>query len=780
MTNEKSAVALIAGLVIGAGFGFTGAMLLGSADRNEAPTAATRSARVSHVPATAAVDRRPTQRIAVAEQHPATPVAAHIPTAEIESVVAAAEAAAQPAPPAAGGGQIEGAVRSVDGQPIAGVLLIASQRSRSTKLYGRDPDEVGRSNPAERSLRESLESSASSWAKSRGRKYRVRADREGRFQLSGLPMANYSLRGYAEGWVFESSPSGYVPATGTVVYLTGTRVREVDIDVRLPDGTQPEIAAVRAEIGDDTSTLEWRPDRPTVRLREGSGTLQARAGIVALGSGGTSPPAMQSDTQSCDADIRQVTLQLQPNTGLWGELRDTWGANRGYQVRLIELGASRSLQDGLFDNPARSTSTRRATYHFDDLEPGTYGVAAMSRNRTVLHSQVVTVGDALTRHDLEIGEPDPANYIRATCIGPQGHMLSGVDFDYRYRSNDSSSSGSPSVKRSPEGAYWLAPRSMIPRDAKVDFDALPADHTLELTAKHSRFGKKTVRLVPAQRSLEIRFAAPCQLEVQILGYETSPIRAKLRIGVRQKKSGSDDHHRYGYFGGSRSDQAKLTSTGRAVYDTLAPGTWVVSLLAQHATEWGSGQGAIAQLEVELGSGTRRVDLPIPALHDLEVHAPDLDPGARLMLQRVTDGSQHAVSMSRSGRLGPDRRIRWSNLPAGAYRVHGGRIAVPIDAQVPGPSVLFKGAPNDCWQVAISSQNGSLYQAGFRAGDMIVAIDGAELNPSNLYEMRRAPGKKPIAVLRDGQRHELELDMSDVWQRQSELGGTLVPAVRAQN
>ncbi len=780
VSNEKSAVFLVAGLLVGVAVGFGGALLTGSSDDSYASPSGVLPTGLSDVSAADAAHNTSMHRTAVAAPTTVTAMASTIPKEQIENAIAGAESTARPAAePATGEGRIEGLVQSVDGTPIGNVLLVATQRSRSTKLYGSKSDSIGRGSPSERSLRDSLDSSANSWAKSQGRKFRMRTDQEGRFVLAGLPDGRFYIRGYADGWVFEASPSGYVSAAGGVVYLTGTRVRDVEIDVRLPDGTKPEIAAIHAKIGGSTSTFEWRPGEPKIRLREGNGTVQARAAITSVGTGSTSPPGLESDAQALSPETTTVSLELVPNTGLWGEVRDTWGGSSWSEVKLIELGAGKQLQDDLFAEPARTTRVRRDMYHFDDLDPGRYGVALTSRNRTVIASQVVTVAEDLTRLDLEIGKPDPASYIRVKCVGPEGQMLSRVSFNYSYRTGGGSSSGSPSVKRSPEGIYWLEPSSMLSSGEGIDFETLPADSTLELTARHSRYGSTTVLLVAAQRSVDIRFVNPSTLEVQVLGYEASPMRAKLRLKVSEKKRGSNSPSHTYYSGRSGNDQAVLTSSGKAVYDTLSPGTWVVSLIVGESSRWSS-QGVVAKVEVHVGPGKNVISIAIPPLYELNVHAPTLKPNTHLWAQRVDKSESNRLAMSRSGQLGPNRRIRWTGLPAGTYRVQGGGITKAIEAQVPGPTVVLKGAVYDCLQVAISSKKGQLYTAGFRAGDLIVAVGGTELTQSNLYDSFQEAGKQAVAVMRDGKRLELQLDLSDMWQRSTEVGGTLMQGSRPKN
>ena len=116
------------------------------------------------------------------------------------------------------------------------------------------------------------------------------------------------------------------------------------------------------------------------------------------------------------------------------------------------------------------------------------------------------------------------------------------------------------------------------------------------------------------------------------------------------------------------------------------------------------------------------------------------------------------------------------LLAGDYLPWNGASAMRLT--VAGDSeVRFEEALLDALRVSIRDSSGALARAGLRDGDLIVMIDGKEIESharaSVLLAAAPGAGTTPVVVLRAGARLPLDVDLTNPWDTRTN-GGLLHP------
>jgi hypothetical protein len=671
----------------------------------------------------------------------------------------------------AGEGVITGRVSTELGEPLADAVVIASHQEPEDP-YGRSSEGVGSGAPIDPALEASLRSSAQNWAARRGRRLRAVTEPDGSYRLAGLPVGNFLLRAYHPGYVLESVGNDHYVQDGGSQDFLAKPVFEVQIDVREPDGSQPDVAAIRLETGRRTSTLRWTPEEPVLRLSAAEGSVTALADFVGGPRYGSEAPAqLRSAPHVLDGSGGPVRLELRQQRGIFGHVE---GPDNGFRrdVRLLDLATTPDISEESFKASGLRARMRRAVFEFLDLAPGAYALGLLTRHEVLLSHVEVVVEDGLVEQVLEIPEPTAANSIRVTCLNPQGETLGGVRFDFTVHSGNRRSSSSLSrPRRDTDGAYLLPLIAMGLRDfAELDGE----DEFVQVTAQHPRFGACSGKASVATRELTLRFQPPCSLTVTLTGYAQHPERNRLRVLISSRREAPGDSGGWGLHPPQQREWAELDAAGTAVVTGLAPGPWRISLMVDRARR---GAGTIGSIDLDLQPGEQQISVPIPTLHDIVVSAPGLKPGTNVSIDQKRSADELGrPGMSVYGALDESRQFVARGLPAGTYSAHANGAGGTQEIVVPGGPYVLEAANYDCFAVAISDAEGVFHRAGLRPGDLVVAINGKAIEGNRYWEVLREEGSKhnvPLTVLRGGQR--LTIQGGDhAWYGQ-DLGGTLTPA-----
>jgi hypothetical protein len=169
--------------------------------------------------------------------------------------------------------------------------------------------------------------------------------------------------------------------------------------------------------------------------------------------------------------------------------------------------------------------------------------------------------------------------------------------------------------------------------------------------------------------------------------------------------------------------------------------------------------------VTLAAGRNALSVPMPRLQTVVVSDPDGKPGQSFALR-----PESGASWSRArAKLDGDRRAVFAALPEGRYQLR--RESGPSDGAmrvaVPGPAeIVFRPTPYNAMRVFVTDPDGAWARAGLADGDLIVAIDGNELE--SLVELEttlaatRPKDAATFGVLRGAARLELRVSPKELF------------------
>lgn len=777
MRSRDSLLFAVAAAVLGLGAGFLSASLL----QDGRPAQA--SGSVAPMPR-ASLPRASPERVVevradlagVEREIAAAPAEAPVPRlaqAELERALDSIEAPTVVA--ALGRGTIHGEVLDETGMPLQGAVIVGRQTEAPR---ANDPDEVGGAPPEETSLEEHLRESAQRWARTHGLSRRAVSGADGRFELSGLDeQASYSLSAFLEGHVLEPHVPAHAVSAGQRIDFRAESVQRIPVRLVYENGGQPAEAVVGVKRGGNERLYTWTSAEPVLRLTPGRVGLRGYAGVLRAEGGrgevDSDHASKELGLEVADQNGAPVELVLAPRRGIRGRVVDAFGGNDGRQmVRLLAVGS-----DGEIDLEALAESRRYARlsgdrFHLLDLEPGHYAIGLSDWNNALIAHQVVDVDAGVVEVELEVPEADPDQHLIVRAFGPTGRALRDLEFRWVGRSGGGSRSGGIQGRRAADGSYWLRPKADF-------FGAWGKESSYTLTVVHAQLGEREIALAQGQREVDVSFTEPVTLVVVVAGYAGSGYVGKLGVALAPVVEGQPDTDPENSMRRTRSgDGDPFSPEGVARFEGLAPGRWKLDLMVETG-EWQ--KRSVRTVEVVATHGEQTVSMDLPALYDVAVVAPGLSEGTYLILNRTSGESSGGalVDGNSFAQVDADGRAVFRGLSAGEYVLRANGVPEPVEITVPCGEVLLEAKEPDCLRVAIGDMQGAMYQAGLRAGDLIVAVDGAQLGSGqNIYESIMGEGSMELTVLRDGKTFSFSLQRihmgSDWW---SDLGGMLSPATR---
>jgi hypothetical protein len=702
------------------------------------------------------------------------PVVPRLAEAELERALDSI--AAPTLEPMQGAGTIHGEVLDETGMPLQRAVIVGTQNEAPRAS---DPETVGGAAPAETSLEDHLRESAKRWARTHGLSRRTVSGADGRFELTGLDeKASYSLSAFLEGHVLEPQGTAFAVSAGRRIDFRAEAVQRIPVRLVYENGGQPAEAVIGVKRGGTERLYAWTSAEPVLRLTPGRVALRGYAGVL-RSEGGRGEVDSHHATKELGVEVADqagapVELVLGPRRGIRGRVIDAFGGNDGRQmVRLLALGS-----DGEVDLEDLAESRRYARlsgdrFHLLDLDPGLYAVGLSDWNNALITHQVVSVDAGVVEVALEVPEADPEQHLIVRAFGPTGRALRDLDFRWETRQSGAGSrSGGIQGRRDADGSYWLRPKADF-------FDAWGKESSYTLTVVHAQLGEREIALTEGQREVDVSYVEPVTLVVVVDGYAGSGYVGKLEVALAPVVEGESEAEAQSRMQRTRSRAGDpFSPEGVARFEGLAPGRWKLDLMVETG-QWQ--KRSVHTVEVVATHGEQTVAMNLPALYDVVVVAPGLSEGTYLFLNRASgessgagffDGNTHA-------QLGADGRAVFRGLAAGDYILRANGVSEPVDVTVPCGEVLLDSREPDCLRVAIGDMQGAMYQAGLRAGDLIVAVDGAELGSGqNIYESIMGEGSMDLTVLREGKTFAVTLQRihmgSDWW---SSLGGMLSPASR---
>ena len=647
-------------------------------------------------------------------------------------------------------GVITGTVVDEMGTPIAGATVVSDgPRSRnSSKVTARSTESVGRAFPGVKALEEELDSYAKSRVKRRKNVRTAVADAAGAFSLEGLAEGSHPLRGYLEGYVLASTNA----ETGGVVQLIAKRVGAFELDVRLPDGSQPDEAIVMAldDKKREKAAGKWTKEEPSlrfpttmVRCRVLAGDPQKVNWSEVVAEYSSSMMTLNLDTDGPGPHVVELAIETQ--------LRVTVVDESSTVPRLDPWVSVRSLDsDGSKVTPLKRYGT--GPFILSSLDPGSYEVTAGRGKSAPEVTTAVEVSAGLNEEQVTLGDLDLDRFIVARCVGSDGAPMTSVEFRYSaVKKKGGSRSGGVDATSGSPGEYLIDQSEF--RGQNEQQEELKS---LQLTATSAVMGQITQEIDPSASALNFVFEEPGEVDVQVTGDLTGSFYVAL---VPVKVEDDDDSDAMDWMGRARArGSAKVGKDGVAQVGLVQPGDYDLELTAKD-NEWGF-DPAIASVQVTVASGDNRLSIAAPVLANLSVHAPDMEVGATFHLQsRKGDDSQ--VFHGTQETLNDQHRALFEGVAPGDYTLHAwGETQGQMEVTVPCGEVLFVADEVTAYEVTGITKGKLAEKAGLLKGDLIVAVNAHQVEGvafMNRLWVEFADGPSTLQVLRGGREVQLELE-----------------------
>ncbi|HVG95057.1 MAG TPA: hypothetical protein VND21_11465 [Planctomycetota bacterium] len=416
----------------------------------------------------------------------------------------------------------------------------------------------------------------------------------------------------------------------------------VVLDLRLPDGSQPDHASVHhGEVGQDTYSRPWTPDASEVELPSGRVRLTVRAGRFG---------EWRVEDFEIDATPgARVRVDLRPRPMIVGRVAPAEGDDQpesDVQATLVHPRTPDAADD---DERAVEPMLVRASeegwfaFGVDEaLAAGRYEVSANAwRGGPARATTRVTVDTEPVSVVLQLPPVDPAEGVTIRVFDADGAVVSPkfVTLDLQDDTGGGRSGGCTFHRRS-DGSLW------IPTALSLDPGRRWTEAVLWI---FTDLGVKPVRLprVLGNEEIRVRLDRPSDVTVELDGRPPWLREATVRLIAKHPFSP-----------GTRTGMATAKADLEGAHlGAVQPGTYVLMLSAQ-VDGWDVG---LDLGDVEVRSGPQRIVHRLPPLHRTEIH----HTGGPLSLFRVGRPWEHAQWSSSSREPGS---VLAPGLPAGEYEL----------------------------------------------------------------------------------------------------------------
>lgn len=588
-------------------------------------------------------------------------------------VAAVREALAEPPTPTPETCRVHGRAVDAEGRGVPGLDVWISRESGSESWPFVAPQRPYWSAP--RPLAESLAASARWWRRELVEPTRTVTDEAGRFVFDALATGRVIVHVGGEEW--RERPVDYLEgvvslaAGGDVeVQLEVQPLRQLAVDVRLPDGSAPMRAWIVVETPSSTSTSNWTPEATTVvvpvALDGGWVDVYAATEPLVAHNGEALGRFTSSRVAVSAAEMGSpLVLALHERRGVYGEIssRETWRfgievvpANVPPSFRAHDF-TTRLQQSGRFVLDGRR-------YALVDVPPGRYTLR-FGGGRDV----VVDVGEVLALRDIHLPGNARGRELRVTVRDHAGRVVRG-EYQLVEVSN----------------GYVRGIKSLPSRPLPEGGDAVAWGESGEASAEHATQklrisaagcpGPIVVEVAPGRNDLDVQFPAPAFVVVRVAGLERLALLDELEVLIRPHESNDTGS---GGVSLSTSVGARfgIDARGRGRFRPLHPGPALVEA-------WSNGPHGRQRLvvqRVDLPVGASELALEVPALSDLTLSVPALAPGATVWLE----GADEVNAGTRlSAAVDGDRTAVFPRLVPGTYRVREDQV---LERQAEGPILV---------------------------------------------------------------------------------------------
>ena len=493
----------------------------------------------------------------------------------------------------------------------------------------------------------------------------------------------------------------------------------IELDVRLPDGTQPSAARIdwdRGGTGGPPVQLHavktWTPERPGVDLPDALLRLTAVCGPEQGAAGLFRSEPTTVDARQQHEDV--ITLMLRPRAGVSITLSLDGDPADG-EVLVHPLGDGEAVDLELLASDGQVHPARRGRADVE-LSPGRYVVGAtLGHGLAVIAHEVIDVGWPTTDVSIDLDSS------RAELAFDVELLVQGTSYKgFLDLAVQAIRGGGPlrvdwmHVRRA-DGSFVLIPDAPGIRLLNAVEQREPGAAATLILKLLGDDGSRTsfgAPLRPSHRQVAISLEGVAGIELTIDG--GVPDGPALRAAVRPRASvwhWPDEHEDL------RESAWSDVVDGSA---SLGPVPATAVDLVLYAMRDGEPSHTVAVKAVDLAVGRNEVTFALPELHDarIEVEAPVTE----LTLFRFDIGP----TLRRQVR---DGAATFEHLPAGEYLLSSdawGPILMCQDVPLSLPAnrrVRFTPPPLDAVRVQVVDSEGPGATLGLRDEDLIVGMDG---------------------------------------------------------
>jgi hypothetical protein len=547
----------------------------------------------------------------------------------------------------------------------------------------------------------------------------------------------YTLEARRAGFAIHAVAQSGVPishhAPGKEVHFTARESGTLKLDLRLPDGSQPERATVNFLLPDGRrgATWYWSPAEPERQVDPGEWRLAVRAGrhsehtcadeLVSIVQGRTTERTLRFELRPVIAGLVRIpegvsaVVELQRKSAV--------------DFERVDLGSA-----GIVGNP-RSLHARNdlAYFNFRDLEPGEYRLILRSGGKA-LETRTVTLAQGVEYVELRVPEPDSSGYIVVRVTGPDGPISGSVTFMVETRRDSSRGTSGASALNRGNGVYWIKPPNVA------------ANTSYSLTVSVPELGSRTFPFDPETTStLDAHFTAPAFVLLEIVGYDEHPQRSLLVADFWPSGQAPERTFPRARIG-NRAAGERVRHLG-----PLEPGEYVFALLL-------TGANLAQRFELDrktmyVGPGEQTVLLTPPELYEVTVVIPPEYRRQQITLRHM--GTPEYTVTQPQAQLGQEEFVA-RMLKPGDHMISShltGAMFVSLPAAA-GTRVEFQPMPFNAY-LLYRPYGLEATDIGVKPGDIVVEINGVAIEDMEqarrLSESAREGETTTWTVLRQGAR-----------------------------
>lgn len=611
--------------------------------------------------------------------------------------------------PKPGNGRIWGRVTLEDGAPVAEVKVTLHAQRPAGDDIPYNPDA---------SLEETLLRSARYNAFAIQGKTTTITDADGNFEFQGLGDYKFMLGAELEGYSVQSNRDtrwrGIKP--DNEVNFTAVLLCLVDIDVRLPDGSQPTTAEIHTQSDRNSRSTTWSAAAHKIDVGEGPSTLVAFAGEY---------KQYVSDPVKVTARLGQptprLTLQLKekPAIRCTLEVPDCYSRDRfgGVYAELVKDPKPEAPQ-----NPADQRDYRHdwseEPQTFTGLEPGQYRLVAWI-NRRALAWVDVTLGQEFKEVTLKVPEPEAAEHIIVRVLTPQGKPARRASLRVEVPF-ENGRNARPEVLSRPNGVFW------VPRLKPAEIQSATGKWSYRITAGSDSYGSVTVPYAgDATGELEIRLIEYSSLTITIPGLAGHPQRERLRALLAQNTGGGS----WTSISADGAGPGGAPEIDELVYSRVSPGSFRFTLSLADPDDGGPfGRNVIAAWEFDVPAGASTQTFAMPLFHTLTLLVPDPKAVSGLSLVSPDGKTRRYAQGEIKGRM------VYAGITQGEWTVEtrSGSMRVQVSGDT---EITLAVQPFDCLRLSDIKAGGAIETMGLRNGDLLIAVDGEGAETTELLQLK---------------------------------------------